>query len=507
MHSLKNIAIIAAAICLACTSYGKLANSKPNIILIMTDDQGYPVVGKHGHPWIKTPNMDALHDTSTRFTRFLVSPTCAPTRSALMTGRHPMRNGITHTILERERMALDAITLPQSLSSAGYQSGIFGKWHLGDEHEYQPDQRGFNETFIHGAGGIGQAFGCSCADVPKNKYFNPVIRHNGSFVKTEGYCTDLFFNAALGWIKKQNASKTPFFAYISTNAPHGPFIAPKKYAKRFTDLGFPKRQAGYYGMVENIDENIGRMMAKLEQWEMLKNTVIIFMSDNGMTHNGSGKLGAALGTDKDGKKMHVYNKGMKGTKGSTDEGGVRVPFFIRWDNKIKAGKDIEMLAGQLDLFPTLAALAGAEINGKLLTQVEGRSLLPLIEEDRNDWKSRFFFNHQGRWKTGADPDQFKWQQFSVRNQDYRLVASGNVNKTGKLELFHIASDPGQKKDIASQNPELVESMRKAYSAWWDETRPLMVNENVPISKTKPYHVWYKKQLKEQGIPTWTPPKL
>ena len=157
-----------------------LAAKKPNIILVMTDDQGYGPVGKHGHPWIKTPNLDKHYEKSTRFTRFLVSPTCSPTRAAIMTGRHPMKNGITHTILERERMTLNATILPQVLKTAGYTSGIFGKWHLGDEKEYQPDQRGFDEVFIHGAGGIGQAYKCSCADAPKNKYFDPVIRHNGS---------------------------------------------------------------------------------------------------------------------------------------------------------------------------------------------------------------------------------------------------------------------------------------------------------------------------------------
>src|SRR5690606_13442641 len=158
----------------------------------------------------KTPNLDRLFDTSTRFDRFLVAPTCSPTRSALMTGRPPMRNGVTHTILERERLTLNAVTLPQVLRHAGYTTGIFGKWHLGDEHEYQPDQRGFDETFIHGAGGIGQAYNCSCADAPGNKYFDPVIRHNGSFVKTEGFCTDVFFTAALGWIKAKSAEEKPF---------------------------------------------------------------------------------------------------------------------------------------------------------------------------------------------------------------------------------------------------------------------------------------------------------
>ena len=175
-----------------------------------------------------------------------------------------MKNGVTHTILERERMTLKATTLPQVLKQAGYISGIFGKWHLGDEEPYQPHKRGFDEAFIHGAGGIGQAFKCSCADAPGNKYFDPVVRHNGSFVKTKGFCTDIFFTAAMGWIKAKKDGDAPFFAYITTNAPHGPFIAPPKNTKYFTERGFGKTQAGFYGMIENIDENMGRLMGKLE---------------------------------------------------------------------------------------------------------------------------------------------------------------------------------------------------------------------------------------------------
>jgi len=169
----ERLAVVAVVFCLWSKSLSGDETVRPNIILIITDDQGYAPIGRHGHPWIRTPNLDALHDSSTRFTRFLVSPTCSPTRSALMTGRHSMRNGVTHTILERERLTLNAVTLPQVLGKAGYRSGIFGKWHLGDEEPYQPHQRGFSEAFIHGAGGIGQSYDCSCADVPNNSYFDP----------------------------------------------------------------------------------------------------------------------------------------------------------------------------------------------------------------------------------------------------------------------------------------------------------------------------------------------
>ena len=471
-----------------------LTGSAPNVIVVMTDDQGYGPVGRHGHPWIRTPNLDKLYDTSVRFTRFLVSPTCSPTRSALMTGRHPMRNGITHTILERERMTLDATILPQVLKTAGYISAIFGKWHLGDEEPYQPHKRGFDEAFIHGAGGIGQAYQCSCADAPDNKYFDPVIRHNGSFVKTHGFCTDIFFSAALGWIKKVKEKDGPFFAYIATNAPHGPFIAPPKNTKRFTDLGFSEKTAGFYGMIENIDENMGRLLEKLDTWNLLDNTVVIFMSDNGMTGGGSGR--GVLGQLPDGTKMEMYNAGMKGLKGSPDEGGVRVPFFVRWDGKIQPGRDIDTIAAHIDLLPTLAALAGATPPAG---QVEGRSLLPLIESKDVAWPDRYLFTHVGRWKTGEGPNDYQWNRFAVRNQRYRFVAD--------KALYDMEKDPGQTTNVVNEHPDVVKQMRTVYDAWWKATRPMMVNENVPMSTTRPFHVLYQKQMAAEGIPEWEQPEL
>ena len=226
-----------------------LAGTRPNIILVMTDDQGMGDLSCMGNEVLRTPNLDRFHAMSTRFTDFHVSPTCSPTRAALMSGRHEFRNGVTHTIKERERMALSTTTFPQVLKSAGYATGIFGKWHLGDEDAYQPYNRGFTETFIHGAGGIGQAFPGSCADFPPNRekegrYFDNVILHNDTLVQTEGFCTDVFFQAALGFIKAQHTAGKPFLAYIAPNAPHGPMLAPEKYTKRFADLGWDKNTAG-----------------------------------------------------------------------------------------------------------------------------------------------------------------------------------------------------------------------------------------------------------------------
>jgi arylsulfatase A-like enzyme len=471
----------------------KAPDVRPNIVLIITDDQGYPTIGRHGHPWLQTPHLDALHDSSTRFTRFLVSPTCSPTRSAMMTGRHSMRNGVTHTILERERMTLDAITLPQVLKEAGYHTGIFGKWHLGDEEPYQPQHRGFGETFIHGAGGIGQAYDCSCADAPMNSYFDPVIRANGQFVKTRGFCTDVFFTAATDWIDRQRQQSVPFFAYISTNAPHGPFLAPESAKQRFLDCGFGEEQAAFYGMIENIDENTGRLMTQLESWSLLSSTVIIFMSDNGMTGGGSGRPGAAMGKSASGIEMKPYNAEMKGLKGSTDEGGVRVPFFVRWDGHFPAGREIDRIAGDIDIFPTIATIARAKIPER---QVEGRSLIPLLKDPSAEWSDRYLFTHVGRWETGREPNDFQWKNFSVRSQRYRFV-----NNT---ELFDMEADPSQRTNVIESNSMIVAEMRAAYDAWWKETRPLMVNEDAPLSKVRPFHELYNQQLKLTGIPEWKP---
>lgn len=465
-----------------------LAGSRPNIVLIITDDQGYAPIGRHGHPWLQTPQLDRLYDTSVRFTRFLVSPTCSPTRSALMTGRHAMRNGVTHTMLERERMTLQATTLPQILKTAGYTTGIFGKWHLGDEEPYQPQHRGFDEVFIHGAGGIGQAYDCSCADAPGNTYFDPVIRHNGTFVRTHGFCTDIFFATATDWIRQCREQHVPFFAYIATNAPHSPYTAPAADTQRFADLALNADPAGFYGMIENIDTNVGRLLQQLEQWNLLQDTLIIFMSDNGMAAVGPGPLERPLGRGADGTELRTYNAGMKGFKGSVDEGGVRVPFFIRWDDHIVPGRDIDHVAAHLDILPTLAALAGVACPAD---QVEGRSLLPLLEDPQAEWPERYLFTHQGRWPTGANPDNYQWRGFAVRSHRFRFVDDN--------ELYDMQSDPGQTRNVIDEYPEIAREMRAAYDRWWRETRPLLVNETVPPSPTRPYHELYRQQLESQGI--------
>ena len=213
------------------------AARRPNIVFILTDDQGYGDIAAHGNPVIKTPNLDRLHGESVRFTDFHNSPTCSPTRTALMTGRHEFKSGVTHTIFERERMSLKSTTIAQVLKGAGYTTGIFGKWHLGDAAEYQPGRRGFDEVFIHGCGGIGQSYAGTCSDAPGNRYFDPAILHNGVFERTRGYCTDVFFGQGLKWMDEKRKGQAPFFATITPNAPHAPLDCPPEYEALYSNAG------------------------------------------------------------------------------------------------------------------------------------------------------------------------------------------------------------------------------------------------------------------------------
>ncbi len=463
-------------------SAGALAQKSPNIILILTDDQGYGDVGCHGHPYLKTPNIDRLHAESTRLTDYHVSPTCSPTRSALMSGRVPFKNGVTHTILERERMALSSTTIAEALRATGYTTGIFGKWHLGDEEPYQPHNRGFDEAFIHGGGGIGQKYPGSCADAPPNihnRYYDPVIRHNGTFVKTKGYCTDVFFRHAMGWIHSRK--EKPFFAYISTNAPHGPFICPPAFQAPYNKRSKQQKTAAFYGMIANIDHNVGLLMKGLKDWGIDRETLVIFMTDNG----------SARGD---------FSAGMRGAKGSIHQGGARVPAFFRWPGRITAGRDVTNLTRHVDVFPTLLSVAGAKPGAGL----DGRNLMPLLTDQTLFWSDRLTVFHTGRWGKpkldgrwgGKGVESGKYSKFAVRNERFRLV--------GRDSLFDIDRDPGEKLNIIDKHPAVARRMLAAYELWWEEVQPMLVNENVPLSKTHPFIDLYDKQKASAGIPKWVP---
>lgn len=478
----------------------ELVGSRPNIILVLTDDQGYGDLGRNGNPIIKTPNLDRFYDEGMRFEDFHVSPTCAPTRCSLMTGRHEFKSGVSHTIYERERMSLKATTIAEVLKSAGYATGVFGKWHLGDEDAYQPGRHGFDEVFIHGAGGIGQSYPGTCGDAPGNSYFNPMMLHNGVFEKTDGYCTDVFFIQAMKWIGTHKADR-PFFCYLCTNAPHEPHNVPEAYEKMYAGLvpGYSTKDEGnndrdgkgkgkkkgnpavetakFLGMVTNIDDNVGKLMAKLKDLGIDRDTLVLYMNDNGGTAG-----------------CRIFNAGMKGTKVMPNNGGTRAMSLWRWPGTLKPAASYALTA-HLDLFPTLAQLAGAKISAETAAKLEGYSLVPLLKDAKAPWHdNRMLFTHAGRWNPGTPPEKFG--KCSVRWQQY-LYFPKSVDKG---ELYDLKADPGETTNIAAKHTDVVEKMAKAYGKWWKETLPCLDNEQAykTAPSVNPFAARYWKQYQGPG---------
>ena len=449
-------------------------DARPNVIFILIDDQGYGDLSCHGNPILKTPNMDRLHDEGVRFLDFHVSPTCAPTRSALLTGRHEFKNGVTSTIYERERMTLKATTLAQVLKSAGYTTGIFGKWHLGDEEDRWPSRRGFDEMFIHGGGGIGQTYPGSCGDAPGNTYFDPAILHNGIFEKTKGYCTDVFFAQALKWIETVKG-KQPFYCYLATNAPHEPLQVRAEDEARYADKVKDPKVAKFFGMIANIDDNIGKLLDKVNEWGIERETLIVFMNDNGGTEG-----------------VKVFNAGMRGQKVTAWLGGTRAASFWRWPGMLKPA-DVEAVCAHIDFFPTIAELAGAKLSDEVKAQVEGRSLVPLLHDSKAAWPERNLFTHVGRWLKDSPPETLKYTNCAVRNGKWHLV-SPNGGEHARWQLYNVKADIGEKTDLAAENPKVVETLSGAYEKWWADVVPMMENENVVGPKINPFKALYWKQF-------------
>jgi arylsulfatase len=390
----------------------------------------------------------------------------------LLTGRHEFKSGVTHTILERERLSLKATTLAQVLRAAGYTTGIFGKWHLGDEPAYWPDQRGFDEFFIHGAGGIGQTYPGSGGDAPGNRYFNPAILHNGRFVKTEGYCTDVFFAQALKWIEQSKGGK-PFFACITPNVPHAPLDCPPEYEKLYAGR-VSTNAAKFFGMIANVDDNVGRLLARLKEWGLERDTLVIFMNDNGGTAG-----------------LPVFNAGMRGGKGTAYHGGTRAASFWRWPGKIIPG-DAPQLTAHLDFFPTLAEIAGAKVPEAVAAKLDGRSLVPLLQDTNAPWPERFLFTHFGRWPAGQVAAA-KYRQCSVRHGRYHLVSAAKDGRK-QWELYDLTTDPGEQKNLAAAHPDIVQKLEAAYDQWWTDVLPGMDNEDVVGPKVNPFKALYWKQF-------------
>ncbi len=440
----KSVSTILGFSSLILGSSCQMEKQTPNVILVITDDQGYGDLACHGNDIIQTPHLDELHDHSFRFTSFHTGTTCAPTRAGLMTGRNANRNGVWHTIGGCSVLNQDEITLADIFSQNGYATGMFGKWHLGDAFPFRPHDRGFQEAFYHGGGGITQT-----TDYWNNDYFDDSYYRNGEPEKASGYCTDVWFREALDFIKKNR--KEPFFCYISPNAPHAPFNVPEEYYNLYKDADLMDFQKRFYGMITNFDENMGMLMNVLEEMELDENTILIFMSDNGTA--------AGYKPDENTGEMVGFNAGMRGTKGSPYEGGHRVPFVIRWPaGDIKDGKDIDALAAHVDLLPTILEMCGLEhIPHKTM---DGQSLAGLLRGDEKADTTRILI---------TDTQRIQWpkkgRKSCVMQGPWRLVL-------GK-ELYHIDRDPGQIRDISAQYPEKVKEMQAYYHSWWSEVETEM----------------------------------
>lgn len=417
----------------------KETNSKsfPNVIIILADDQGYGDLGSHGHPILQTPNLDAFAKKSVELTNFHVSTSCSPTRASIMTGRNANRNGSWHTIAGCSILNKEEVTMAEVFKKNNYQTAMFGKWHLGDNYPYRPQDRGFDEAFYCGGGGVGQT-----PDYWNNDYFDDTYFRNGTPEKTQGYCTDVWFDETIEYIDQHK--EKPFFVYLAPNAAHAPFNVPPEYLALYEKEDLPAYLKRFNGMLTNLDFNFGKLLDYLDKVELSDNTVVIYTTDNGTT--------GGVYTEKETGKTVGYNADLRGMKISNYDGGHRVPFFIRYpDGKIEGGRKSEELVAHVDLLPTLAALC--DLDYKIEKPLDGRDCLPLIMGEK-EIGERFLVTdtQRNQWpEKGRKP--------CVMSKDWRLV-----NET---ELYNTKIDPSQKDDIASQYPEKVKEMQDFYNGWWE----------------------------------------
>jgi arylsulfatase A-like enzyme len=436
------------------TGHGADSARSPNVVIVMTDDQGYGDLGAQGNPVIRTPELDRFAAASVEMEYFYVCPVCAPTRASLMTGRYNYRTGVTDTFLGRAMMHADEVTLAEMLRQGGYRTGIFGKWHLGDCYPMRPMDQGFEESLVHTGGGL-----CQPAGPPDNSYFDASLLENGKRVNTSGYCSDVYTEAAIRFIGEHR--REPFFIYLPFNCPHGPFEIADSYVQPYESLNmkpddFPAVENGHplksipdntarvYGMVENIDDNLGRLFARLKELGLEENTIVMFLTDNGP--NGA-----------------RYNAGMRARKGSVYEGGIRTCFYVRWPARLKAGRKVDRIAAHVDLLPTILEAAG--LTAPEHVKLDGRSLLPLWEGRRAEWPDRTLYF---QWHRGDTPVAYR--AFAARSQDYKLVHAGNVEPGADpasvlLELYDMQTDPLETRNVAPERPQIVRRMRTGYDAW------------------------------------------
>ncbi len=427
------------------------ANSKekPNVIIVMADNVGYGDFGLSGNDKVRTPNIDKFAEEGIQFSRFYCTPYCAPTRASIMTGRSHYRTGVTHTSRGGAKMHGDEITIAEYFQDAGYITGMFGKWHLGDNYPMRPHDQGFSKTLWHKSGRIGQV-----PDYP-NTYYSPMLWKNDEKIQSEGYCTDVFTDAAIKFIES-NRNK-PFFIYLPTNVGHtanekvvGPLV-PAKYSDPYKKMGLNDLTAKVYGMMTNLDENFGRLVRKLDELNIRDNTILIFTTDDGPGRE--------------------YNPGMR--TGSVYEARIRVPFAIQWpDGLDNSPKVIDRIASHIDILPTLLEACKLKINRKPV--IDGVSLFPLLTGNKVEWEDRYLF-----FQCHRGPVPKRYQNCIVVGQQYKIAGyPGTDNKwdlkpsveNPALELYDLMSDPAEKNNIATQNPEILKSLKKKYDKWYDDVK-------------------------------------
>ena len=398
--------------------------------MVLTDDQGYGDLSCHGNPVLQTPNLDRLYSESVRLEDFHAAPMCTPTRGQLLTGQDALRNGATFVCMGRSLLDPTLPTMADIFAANGYRTGHFGKWHLGDNYPYRPQDRGFHTTIHHPSWGI-----TSAADHFENDYFAPHVRRGDAIEQFAGYCTDIWFDETIAWIDQDRDA--PFFAYLATNTPHGPHWVPDRYRQPYLDH-VDYEVASFFGMIANIDENFGRLDAYLTEAGLRENTILIFMGDNG----------TATGEN-------VFNAGMRGKKRSLYEGGHRVPCFIRWPSGGLVGpRQVDQPTQCQDILPTLIDLCGLE--GPAPEEFDGDSLTATLS-DGEPIADRTLFVQYGHTSDGWSGETRRGDAAVIWDK-WRLVGD---------ELFDLTRDPGQETDLADQHPEVRDAMREAYTAWWD----------------------------------------
>lgn len=403
----------------------------PNILLILTDDQGWPELGVHGNREIETPHLDRLAAEGVRFSRYYASPVCTPTRAALMTGRHPQRTGAIDTFMGRDTMSDREITLAQLLRKVGYRTGLVGKWHLGRYMRYHPNHRGFDRFFGFWQYGF------------INRYFDsPELFEDRTPVVTTGYVTDVLTDEAIRFVEENRGR--PFFLYLAYNAPHAPLQAPDDLTEKYLRKGLSFSDARIYAMIDRVDSNVGRLLAALHRLGLRGDTVVLFTTDNGHT-------------------SRHFTAGLRGQKGTVFEGGIRVPLFVRWPERFPAGRIVTAPVQHVDLFPTLCELAGAPIPTD--RTIDGRSLVPLLRAGGGESPHRYLYHQWCRVRPNPDTN------WAIHEGRWKLVNG---------MLFDLEADPSETTDLAARHPEKVAELRRAFLEWFREVTAGQSYERVPI---------------------------